>query len=706
MKKPKIKAFDSTHPIWEEVRDWMIERYATTGVFFDKSHNTAYCTTCGWHGSYTAYENHQYVCPACSEKKYQQFKYPNYAGALIIDKKDNIVIFRFIGFQHRHTAMGPSFTAYEMFRIYTDEKEYEIHKSSGNTFKKCDHVTLSYCPELAEKDIYPYHTYDANLHGNAFVESLSILFEEAPLAKVFETIAQNAAVNNIAKTCPKFVQPLPDATTMLNTNYIVSVAENHIEVRKQGNATLVDAWCAHCGTHTAKTFPPNQTYMNVPCTNCGNKIPASSQHNSSSRNGTNKHNLIIDVQFDKQCTTLRYCTFTVTKSVITPTIAGVNAQLAIVAEVASVYYACCFADGEVIVFDSKGNPITYMEEANIVFANTCLNPDIYEKIKDDEFIKETGYVDYITKEDDWSFKYFLGYMRSEVAKELTMYNLHGLIADISQHDITLPTFLEKKKKFPATLFTEEHKEDFGNHNVRFETFCNFMQAFKKDSTIFYSDYLAMEKFCSKSNIAEIYRRIPDACLHDVLQYLSYLNVYEGLPPTESVSIWCNYLKTANRNDADMTDKNIAYPKGLKVALDVEITKWRQKQYTEQEINEFAETAQKVPLSFENERWKMSVIKTIDEYRHYSAALCHQSNAYDSFNLDEFAMLIFDKKKNAPTAIVHICGYFVNNKLASGSITKVYTFGNTSYCHNGRTKAHALIAIPSEVGKMLKAYAVE
>jgi Zn finger protein HypA/HybF involved in hydrogenase expression len=441
MKKPRIKAFDSSHPIWEDVRDWMIERYATTGVFFERYNNAAHCNTCGWQGSYTAYENHRYVCPACGEKHYRQYSHPNYAGALIIDKKSDILIFRFIGFKHQHTAMGPSFEAYEILRIYTDEKEYEIQKSSGSTFKKCDYTSLIGCPELAEKDIYPYHTYDANLHGNPFVESLDILFEEVPLSKVYETIAQNAATNNIAKTCPKFAKPLPNTTEVLNTNYTVSIAENHVDIRRQGNAAQVDAWCGTCGTHASKTFHLNQTFLTVECPRCGSKMNASSQRNSSSTNGIGKQNLIIDVQQDKQCTTLRYCAFTVRKSVITPTVIGVKAELTATAELQSVYYVCCFADGEVTVFDKDGNPITYMEESNIIFANICLNPDVYETIKDDEFVKQTGYIDYIDKENDYSFQYFLGYMRSEVAKELVSHNLHGLIADIAKRSVTLPAYL-------------------------------------------------------------------------------------------------------------------------------------------------------------------------------------------------------------------------------------------------------------------------
>jgi hypothetical protein len=233
-----------------------------------------------------------------------------------------------------------------------------------------------------------------------------------------------------------------------------------------------------------------------------------------------------------------------------------------------------------------------------------------------------------------------------------------------------------------------------------------MQAFKKDNTLFYSDYVALEKFCSKSCITEIYRRIPDLHLQNVLQYLSYLNVYEGLPPTESVSIWCQYLKIANKNNLDIANDTIAYPKNLKVMLDVEITKGRQKQYTAQEVVEFAETAKRISISFDNERWNMRTIKTIDEYLHYSAALCHQNHSYDSWQSNEFIMLIFDKKKNTPTALIHINGYFIHNQLESGYIDSVRTFGNISYCRSSRSRAQAMLTIPSEIQKVLKTHSIE
>lgn len=711
MKKPKIAPFDSSHPIYDEMLNWYRKHFHFQGVYTSSYSGKAHCASCGWTGAYSEFEKARYSCPICNAaetKNAYMYSSESYKGTLIIDKRDGVIIFRFIGFEYHVNENGEDFFAEEMYRIYTDKVDYEIYKlSDGKTLKKHASAEMDYNRYFKDMDVYEHHNYEANVCSDDFIKTLAILDEDTILENVFKDIAKNAAKNSVAYTCPVFNKPPLTEDFLLKTNYKnISKIIHHVEKQNIGNAAVYNAWCGKCGKFATATFPASYTSPRVDLScDCaiGSVYVGTNRYEVVTNGGMNVY---IDVQFENDCTVLRYTNFSIISSLVNQAfIPSFDAKTELSARIEQIYYVCCFADGKVAVFNENYEPLTPFEVENTVFVESVANSDIEQILENDNFTKNIGFVDYAKMNNNYSLQYFFGCMKTELVKELVACNLHSLIFDMARpSSAKLPVYLQKNNgKFTANMFTPEQIEDFALHYVMVDYFVGFMQIFKKDITILYGDYCALSDVAGKNSIAEIYRRIPDIRFDKAYNYIAYLNGEEALSPVESIPLWCGYLNTAKNLKLDLTKDAVCFPKSLKMTSDVLSRTLRERNLSEQEIEEYAENAKKANVHYEDERWCIKTVENIDEFIKHKNALMNSQALYYHNVINRISLVVYDKRRDCIKYLIDLDGEFVNDTLTSAKLIQFYAFGNTAL--HGRNNYYRIVKANSALSAVFKKYKI-
>lgn len=711
MKKPKIAPFDSMHPIWTEMFEWFKRHSTQKGVFSSTYSGKAYCASCEWKGTYEEFEKAKFTCPVCgapiTNRNYGVARKER--GTLIIDEKDGIVIFRFIGFSFFINEDGPNYTAEEMYRIYTDKVDYEIFKlTDGKTLRKYMKPTMEYQHCFKDVDVYEHHNYDAHVYDNDFIKQLDILDENTVLEDIFSEIAKKAAKNSVMKICPKFAKPMPTPDFLLKTNFDgFTIIESHVEKNVYGQVATYDAWCGKCGKFHTKNLPVSQNSaiggsVSFDC-DCGiGRIYVGNNRLVDFTRG--RPNTYIDVQFEKDCTVLRYTNFTVSSTAVADVfLHGKDCGVKHSATIKQVYYVCCFSDGTVTIYNEQYEPLTQLDIQNVEIVDDVANDDIASILENDKFVCDTGFVDFGKNHGNFSLGYFFGYMQTENAKELVACNLQSLIFDFIRPSATsIPAYLAKNNgKFSASMFSQEQIDDFALHFVQLDYFVGFMQIFKKDPTVIYGDYCVLCDASGKNFVSEVYRRIPDVRFDDVYNYISYLNSEEALAPVDSVPLWCNYLNIAKNLHLDMSKKDVVFPKSLKMSIDILARNSRESGITIENANVYAETAKKVNISCEDERWSVKVVKDMHEFDKYRTALMNSQNVFAKDKPDRFTLIVSDLQRNCIKYLIDIEGTFVNDELVSGRLVQFYAFGNT-FIH-GRYQYDRILKTITPLAKIFQQY---
>lgn len=673
MKKPRIKPFDNSHPIYEEARSHCQTQFQYRGIHASSYKNKAYCSACNWLGTYQEYEKAHFVCPGCGCIDNTNGYNTIHCGTLLIDEVNNIIVFRFIGFTFWINEDGEHFEATEEYRIFTDGKEYEFCKKSGKSFSSMSTAEMSYNLAFREPDIYQYHNYDEYVQNNSFIKKLDILYDEkCSLSTIFSEIAQLAAKNDISPTCPQFKKPLPTNLELLATKYEKAHNAKHIvQKSKIGNAIQFDVWCGFCGEYHRKSEKANgyDPHLYLTC-KCGERINGPQTYSS-------KRSLIVDMQNEINCTVLRFCEFSVTSSVIHSTnYIGIPAETTLNANINSLYFVCCYDDGNVIIFDEAGNPMTFLETEGMHFSSNIVNENI-DEILNDNFVSRTGFSDFYKMSETFDMQYFFGYNRTAIADELIACNLHTLIYDIASPKVNAPAYLVKNNgKFTASMFTQEHFEDFALQNVTMDLFSVFMQIFKKDPTVTYGNFILLANASSKNYIADIYRKIPSASFEKIIHYISRLNSDEAIGPNESIALWCSYLQIAARLELDLTDDSIAYPQNLKKSYDLLTRKNRDNSYSQSAKLAYMETAKKFNVSYEDENVIIRPVASIDEYNNFKLSLMNTQTDFYQFTNSKCSLVFINKKTGLPKYLFDIDGIFVGDKFRSGTLVSILAFGNS------------------------------
>lgn len=683
MKKPRIKMFDDSHTIWSEVLEVCRNEIRQVGVYHSSYRGTAYCSACNWEGTYDDFVKSNFTCPCCGAVEANARGYGSNdcieKGALIIDEKDGIIVFRFIGFRFYVNDEGEHFSAHEAYRIYTNQVEYEIYRlSDGKTLKKHASSRMDYNRFFNKPDIYEHHTYDAFVNNNEFIKNLDVLHERVSLESVFREIALNAAKNSVEKTCPIFCKALPTSEELLETQYQhLSRIDHHLEVTTAGNAYVYNLWCGKCGKFHTTTASKSSTGVTHASCDCG--LPAIRlDANSKKVYSGGERNLFIEVQECKNCVMLRFVTFSVTSSVkALAFVNGLDTNVKLDATVENVHHVCCYNDGSVAIFDTQGTPLTAIDIESLRFATDLANPEILDELMAYDNVRDTGFIEFVNATANCSIEYFFGCTCTENVQELVKANLHSLVYEIARPRISnVPAYLLKKGKFTASMFPQNQIDDFALSDVNLASFINFMQIFKKDPTILYSDFCTLSRIVSKSMISDLYRRVPDARFDKIRAYLSRLHCDEALDPLESIPLWCDYLSTAKHLNLNLDDEDVCYPSNLKIAIDFLHKKRRNNSITASEVLQFEETAKKVNIHYEDDRWIVKTVKTIAEHSHYKDELMTSQMSYSQSNPNRFSVVVIDAAKDMVKYLVDINGEFENDTLVGGQVSQIFEFGTT------------------------------
>ena len=377
---------------------------------------------------------------------------------------------------------------------------------------------------------------------------------------------------------------------------------------------------------------------------------------------------------------LRFTTFSVTSTATAPAfVNGIDAETMLRATVENMHHVCCYDDGTIAVFDTQGTPLTAIDIENLRFASDLANPEILDELEAYDLVKNTGFIDYVKAEDCCSIEYFFGCTCTENVEELAKANLHSLIREMARPRISnVPAYLRNKGKFSASNFSQNHIEDFALSSVDLATFVNYMQIFKKDPTILYSDFCTLSRIVSRSMISDLYRRVPDARFDKIRAYLSRLHCDEALDPVVSIPLWCDYLNTVKFMGLNLDDDTICYPSNLKISIDLLSKKRRDSSITDAVIFQFEETAKNIDFYYEDDRWIAKTVKTIAEHNHYKDELMCSQISYSQDNPNRISIVVFDAAKNMVKYLVDIDGEFENDVLVGGKVSQIFEFG-TSVC---------------------------
>ena len=694
MKRPKLKPFDSTHPIWQETYEYFIDTNKLRGVIASEYAGQAFCSECNWHGSYNDLEKNRFQCPHCRAKMVSNLYgiHREYGNTLIINEIDGIIIFSFIGFHFELNHTGYNFEGTEAYRIYTDGKEYEICKASGkSSFKHFGNVEMDYSVAFNQPDIYEYHNYERDVQHHPFIKSLNVLYERHDMSQIFSTIASMAARNSVEKTCPVFTTSTPDPNYLILLNGDTNLTvQDYGEVQNIASTAIQHhMWCGKCGKYHTKTEPAQKHSYSSPSVRCDCGHSVSPTRNL---NATVCSSFIVDVEFHANCTVLRYCEFgiksEVVKSTVMPT---VDAKTSRSAYINRIYYVVCFSDGTVTIFDKDRNPISNIEKAD--FASHCVNTDLDVILENDENINKTGFIDFARRENDYSMTYFFGYTKTANAEELVACNLQSLIHDLVRHHNTVPAYILKNNgKLTRNTFSQEQIDEFAECFVLVEDFVAFMQAYRKDHTVTYKDFMLLSNAGNKNNIAEVYRKIPNAKFADVMGYIIYLNSSEAIAPSEAMPLWSLYLARASGLEWDLNNPDIAYPKSLKLACDVALRSCNLNRLTHEQRYEFEETARKINVTIETETHMAFPCKNYNEYNFYKEQLLNNVIPYGKYSPDVFTMVIINKKTNRTEYMIDIAGTFVGDELKNARLQQVYAFGNARVMQYGKVTAKSPILL--------------
>ena len=671
----------------EDAREILEDRYPfEMEVLHSSYRDTAFCSCCHWKGSYNELEANGFICPHCQTRaKTSSYAQTKHDGALLIDlvkgKKDgekDIIAFRFIGFDYGISSEGIIFDYSEEYRILTDGTEYALYRNTGSSFVKMSSADMRAYPYFNSNDIFEHHYYAQDIGNHKFEKELDVLYEtDIRLNDIFTKIALLAAKTGIEKTCPTFNAPLPSINSLSTENY--DKANIIVDYAREGiisNTHLYHLWCGHCGKYYVKSAPADSkslgyrynSYARARCS-CGRSVSSSIEQSAPF--------LHLDVQKEKNCSILRFCEFLVTSSVMqSSAIVDYDANIQKKVEITNVYYVCCYSDQTVLVFDRNGNPMTHLEIDKRNFATKCTNPDVYEILKNDAFITNTGYPEFTKLFNNYSIEYFFGCTKTEISSTLTECNLHSLIFNLTKTKTNLPAYLSKKSsKFSSSIFSKEQISDFALNSITLDNFVSYMQILKKDSSVLYSDFLLLYQICTKSAIMEIYRKIPNIKFASIISYITRLNQEEALSPAESIPVWSNYLKLASQLGIDLSvDKN-AFPDSLRKAADILSKENRENSYTDEEKEQYRKNAEKVSyISYTKDNFSIRPVKDRDELRHFKDLLLTAQSPYRKLSPNGFSLVVFNNRTQKPEFVVDIDGDFVDNQLISGQTCTIYSFG--------------------------------
>lgn len=568
------KILEEILPKTKEVTDEQMEEFRMLecdgAVIYEEYSSTdrLYCLNCGT--SYSAQDAGGTACPACGNNVIRGSRARNnchrvyrsielidgfvvikdstlvygesleqgsnvslsYAECIVVQKKD-IGYFHYNPIYNRREIIG-----YEWSRV----KSFPNHYLTGQHIK---------CMDFDE----------ATLRDDIF-DAIRPTVRSLALSKMAEVLSAAVKVEKSSDiTCPPFDETLihypMDKLTASHDAY-----ERETTLEPGNPLVRYHLWCTRCGKYSTM-IQAKRSYPSHRCPHCSEMI---------GRLVSSGLNYLLTPQEGSDGTMLlRIDEGYYTAYAEEPYQVNENLNVKYHLEIGETSYVYITLDGKAHLFDKNGNSKEKLkistnryERLSQYFVCTDEQQDI---ILNNTAVKRTGFVEYYKRTEKLNPGYFNAMQVSPFVEMFSKMGLSSLVDDLiyEKDPKKIPSYLQNPDdKCPIKKLTKPQMKDLIKHDCGLEKLVQYIQAYKKDAGVMYSDFDYIARSSHSRHVLDVLRvGIPGMTVKKMREYIERVDEAQCCSPDESAQLWADYLRMLKQLECDLTDSSLIYPNSLK-----------------------------------------------------------------------------------------------------------------------------------------------
>ncbi len=536
------------------------DEYGTKGVF--------YCTKCK--NSFVFSGAGDLLCPHCSNDRFRKSTRNSDTGHLfrIIEEIEGFIVLKDIAVSYREDPReGPILTVCDdcCIVIQGEEAGYfecstrEVDDTEEKIWRrvKIKRNSHYYRHSKSVKTVLPY---DGAIDENEMVKGVRLMLGNRPLYTIFEELMEmmEKPEEESEDVCPEFEDSLV-SHNIDDAQISYGLHRQEEKVSGEVNIRRIHQWCAKCGRYSLD-IETRQYNSGTGCKHC---------KNSGSDFGLNY--FISPQELDDGRMLLKIEECYVRRVTEGKHIIGEDKEPVTHLQLDRTEYVLLDLQGKAHLYDENGKPINRLsikvKKYDYHRAKFLYSDEQRDLILNNTAVKRTGFVEFYNRTQSMNMRYFNAMQVSPYIEMFSKMGLSCLVDDIMFEDdeSKLPAYLKKvDAKCPFKKLTKPQMREIIEHDCRLERFIQYLQVFKKDPLVSYTDFDWLASHSNARLVLDALRvEVPGLSVKKMQEYITHVDDAQCCRPEESVQLWADYLRMLKNLDCDLTDSALVYPNSLK-----------------------------------------------------------------------------------------------------------------------------------------------